>query len=254
MFIEKHEIQVFLIIASLSILLALGFSIVLMVVYSRNLRQRQKESFKLVLEEVEKERKRIGQNLHDDIGPFLASTRLRLNAAVRKLPEHDPLKIIINEQALNIQNSVATIREVSHKLVPTHLLKDGLIASIEERCQEISALPHWQANVEASTFPDAIALSYQLNMYRILNELFHNSLKHSDGSEIYVNLSEYDDFLEINYTDNGKGLQHKSNLKSGIGLSGIITRAELMKGKVEFHISSNGFKATLKFKVAQLYE
>ncbi len=252
MFIEKHDIQIFLIITTITILIVLGFSIALVIMYSKNLRQREKDSFKRVLDEVEKERNRIGQNLHDDVGPFLASARLRMNAAVHKLANDDQVKQTINQQAEFIQQAVTTLRETSHQLAPSNLLKDGLLAGIEERCQEIAALPNWETVIEAKSFPSSISQSSQLNLYRILNELLNNSLKHSNGTSIHIKFREYGKTFEIIYADNGSGLKASPEKINGIGLSGIRTRTELMQGTVSFPKSANGFEAHLNFKITHL--
>ena len=253
MYIEKYDIQIFLLISSLSVIVLLAFSIILVLAYSKNLRQRQKNAFKQVLNEVEKERKKIGQNLHDDVGPYLASTSLQLNAAARNLANQPEVKAIIDEQAKHIKTIVDKLRQTSHQLSPNHLLTDGLIASIEDRCQEISILENWQAKVEAASFPDAISSESQLNLFRILNELFHNSLKHSGGSKIMVKFSEVNDVLNIHYSDNGKGLSKGMTDKKGLGLSGIKTRTSLMQGTLTL-ANENGFTAMFSFKIPHLHE
>ncbi len=253
MYIEKIDIQIFLLISSLSVVVLLAFAIILVLAYSKNLRQRQKNAFKQVLNAVEKERKKIGQNLHDDVGPYLAYTSLQLNALARNIEDNSTLKKALDAQAQHLQHIVKRVRETSHELSPNHLLQDGLIASIEERCQEISSIENWQATVEAESFPDNISTESQLNLFRILNELFHNSLKHSGGNNIHVVFKELNDALQITYTDNGKGLSKTGDRTSGIGLSGINTRTELMQGNLNLE-NQDGFRAVLTFKTPHLHE
>lgn len=253
MYIEKFDIQIFLLISSLSVVVLVAFAIILVLAYSKNLRQRQKNAFKQVLNAVENERKKIGQNLHDDVGPYLASTSMQLNAIARNLDETSQLKSSITTQVQHLKHLVKRVRETSHELSPKHLLQEGLIAAVEERCQEISALENWQATAEAESFPEQISSDNQLNIFRILNELFHNSLKHSGGNKIHVKFTEKQEILEIIYSDNGTGLSKENPATEGIGLSGIKTRTELMRGNINF-ATPPGFKAILTFKIAHLHE
>lgn len=253
MYIEKYDIQIFLLISSLSVVVLVAFAIILVLAYSKNLRQRQKNAFKQVLNAVESERKKIGQNLHDDVGPYLASTTMQLNAIARNLDETSQLKSAITTQAQHLKHLVKRVRETSHELSPKHLLQEGLIAAVEERCQEISTLENWLATAEAESFPEQISSDNQLNIFRILNELFHNSLKHSGGNKIHVKFTEKQEVLEIIYSDNGTGLSNENTATEGIGLSGIKTRTELMRGNINF-ATPPGLKVTLTFKIAHLHE
>lgn len=254
MFIEKHNVQLFLIITTITVLAVLGFSIALVIIYSKNLRQQEQASFKRILDELEKERRRIGRNLHDDVGPTLATAKLKMDAALLGIQNNPVISKLIKEQSQFLQDTINSVRENSHQLAPKNLLNEGLLAGVEERCQEINSLPNWEVSILAETFPESLSTESELNLYRIINELMTNSLKHSGGNMLTIEFSDTGDNFNIRYTDNGKGLglENRQQALDGIGLSNIKTRAELMRGSMNFPKTKNGFEAILKFKISNL--
>ncbi len=226
--------------------------VLMVIVFHRNLQRKQREAFRHVLDAVEKERQRIGQDLHDDIGPMLGGLKLGLNALTPMVATNNDIAAILLEQKKVISQALTAIRESAHELTPRTLLRYGLIQAIDERCTQITKSGQWLAKLSGTYFPQEINRSNALSIFRILTELMHNSIKHSGGTEILISFDQAENYLVITYSDNGKGM-NSSEESTGLGLSGIKTRIQLMRGTYEAKSSpGHGFIATIKFKTENL--
>lgn len=197
--------------------------------------QKEVEVMQAMIDGEELERKRIARELHDGIGSKLSALKIMLN---RIQPNTNTREIIqINEL---LSTSINELRQVSYNLVPESLSNLGLVNALSDLCH---LLHSDTIKIEFQTFGIShdIPVSIQINIYRIVQELINNALKHSECSEILVSCTQNENTFFISVEDNGKGFNIENlNAKSGLGLKNLKSRVEMLKGVYNFESSSNG--------------
>ncbi|TJZ54743.1 sensor histidine kinase [Sphingobacterium olei] len=210
--------------------------------------------FNAMLQGQERERSRIARDLHDGLGGMLASVKLRLSAVANRESKTQPqtasstdLYTIINQ----MDHSVNELRRIARNMMPESLLYMGLEASLRDLCNAM-ALPHLQIDFQASNLRPDYSQSFLIAVYRIVQELLTNALKHSDASQIWVQCSEADGYFYISVEDNGKGFDpYGEEMKQeGIGLSNIRNRIEILNGHLEIDAATGkGAAFHIQFKL-----
>ncbi len=196
-----------------------------------------------LIEGEEKERKRIAQELHDGLNGDLSAIKYRLSSL-----EESGLSAIDTENLTKvihmIDESCAQVRSISHNLMPSSILDFGLIESIKEYCVKINNSDNFKIDFQA--FGNYMALSKKTEtvIYRIIQELVTNILKHSKATEAMVQFNYREDELFITVEDNGIGFDKKINAK-GIGHKNIQTRIDFLNAQMDVDSSSAGTSYTI---------
>ncbi|HYG02618.1 MAG TPA: ATP-binding protein [Chryseosolibacter sp.] len=233
-------------------MLLMGISIVLFVyIYQRKMIRKQhayaaieqllhKEELKSAyaqLEGKEIERKRISEDLHDNIGSLLATMRMYSDLL---LEIKDPAEVhtYANKiSALTEQTAIET-RRISHDLDSGFLHNFGLRNAIERLIGAITMSQRLDIKsvIEVHQEPEN---ELSINVYRVIQELFNNTLKHAKASQVRIEVTQIPgEYLSIIFEDNGKGFD-VSSAKAGIGIQNIRTRVERFHGQVNFHSTEN---------------
>jgi two-component system, NarL family, sensor kinase len=194
---------------------------------------------------LEKERTRMASDLHDEVGPVLSAIKLRISSLDihNKTDEEQVQKT--NEQ---IDNLLKRMREISFDLMPIALTRKGLAAALNEfieYCSKDSALKiNFQFTEIELSQPQAI------NLYRIVQEVIHNSIKHAEASELMIELRQEKDLIVLSTRDNGRGFNYDEKAKeaSGLGLQNLLRRTEILGGKMFFE-SKKGKGTTYIFEI-----
>lgn len=190
--------------------------------------QQQKELLNAVIESQEIERKRIGEDLHDEIGGTLSAIKLMLNAA--KQQDQVNLDTILAAKQL-IDKMIVDVRNISHDLSPPGLTMFGLYTTIEGFVALINKTGEIEIEITHEPFIEERILSEkaELALFRVITQLIANTIKHAAASHINMVFKPSNEQLIINYTDNGKGFdlavlsQHK-----GIGMQNIKSRLQMI--------------------------
>jgi len=182
----------------------------------------------------ETERKQIAETLHDSVSALLSSANLHLQAAKPKFKGKTPLEIY-KTQKIIIEAS-EKVRDLSHTLVSSVLLKFGLAFSIKDMADKYSnSQIEFKTNLANLRRYDQ---DFEIKLYNIIQEFINNILKHSRAEQAIINLAEVQGKLSLKITDNGIGFDKtKITVKEGLGLSQIDARIQIMKG--EFTIDSS---------------
>lgn len=197
--------------------------------HKRNI-QLHREKIQAEIATLEKERKRMASDLHDEIGPVLSAVKLQINSLDTTIPGDDEL---IRHASRYIDDILVKIREISNDLMPTTLSRKGLytaIADLSERINQSSGI-----NIK-TFFSDGSNLALQkekeIHLYRIIQEIVHNCIKHSGASNIEISINQANGLLLLGIKDNGKGFEYAKIIKDndGLGLKNILSRVELMQG------------------------
>lgn len=183
----------------------------------------QLKALSAMIEGQESERNRIARDLHDGLGGLLSSMRFRL--------QNQPPEAAKSSADQMIQETADEVRRIAHHMVPGVLVRFGLIPALESLCENITQsgkldlqfqqLGNWSA--------DALSQEQQSMLYRIIQELVQNILKHAQATEGLVQISHFDAQLEITVEDNGIGFDLDA-ARTGLGLQSIEARVSYLNG------------------------
>lgn len=175
----------------------------------------------------ESERKMIAETLHHSVSSLLSSASLHLQASKMIMKNTQPEEI---EKAHTIIKEAAEkIRNLSHSLVSSVLLKFGLKYALQDMCEKYSnSALEFQCDCDGVGRFDP---DFELKINSIIDEFLNNIIKHSKATHAQIALKEHNENLEININDNGKGFNPKMPKKdSGLGLKQIEARINKMEG------------------------
>ncbi len=184
----------------------------------------------------ESERKQIAETLHDSVSTLLSSANLHLQATQSKFNGKTPEEIDKTQKIIVEASQV--IRELSHTLVSSVLLKFGLEFAINDMAQKYS-----NSQIEIETNLGMIGRyhqNFEIKTYNIIQEFLNNILKHSKAEKAFINLKEVKGELILKISDDGIGFDKtKIKNKEGLGLNQIEARVEMMKGDFDVYSSMN---------------
>lgn len=204
--------------------------------------QEQKTVTRAVLNAEERERNKIGRDLHDNVNQILASVKLYLKTAADKnAGENDEL---LHRSATLLDSAIEEIRLLSQSQVTPVKEIDlrELIQVLVERLNDSTSIRTVFNYEKGRTIPDDL----KLNIYRIVQEQINNILKHADASEIRINILADTDHLHVSIEDNGKGFDPAKRRK-GVGISNMINRVESFNGQLNITSSpGNGCRVELR--------
>ncbi len=189
----------------------------------------------------ENERKRIAKDLHDSLGALLASAKLQLKTFNDKVAGTQDNTFYSKTEGL-IEHAAQEVRRISHAMMPDALVNMGLTSAIEDLANSINSGGSIHANAYFFDL-DEIQLTDQqkVAIYRIIQELSQNVLKHAQASEMVIQLSLEDDLLKLEVEDNGIGLDLAlSERKEGMGLKNIRSRVQYLDGSLEINSKQGG--------------
>lgn len=237
--------MIFVIVLACAGLGVLAFFFVIVIVnYYRANARKQNEIFNAVFETQVKERKRISEDLHDELGPLLSGIKIRVGT-LRDMNDTVARDAMITETESSLDKAVQEVRVITKNLMPTQLEEHGLVAELEEMKHLIEKSKSVKMNLRVTGLEKRLTPLVEINLFRIINELVNNSMKHAEASVLNINLSRDKNGLRIFFSDNGKGFSPDGNY-SGIGLQNIKNRINLFKG--QYKIESVEDKGTL-FKI-----
>jgi len=204
----------------------------------------QKEIIQSIIVTQEKERKRIAQDLHDDISSKL--NVINLNANLLKDGELNPKEFsLINNNILEATDkTLESARKIAHNLLPPILEKFGLKDAIEELADSFSNSKKITINYNLDYPKSYLKPEKELHLFRIIQELINNSLRHGKAKNSSVHFSLENNKLLFNYSDDGIGFNLKDiNHKKGLGMQNIQSRVSLLQGNYKVYTAKNdGFK------------
>lgn len=198
----------------------------------KNLIQQQRTQ--AVLEAEERERIRIARDLHDGVGQTLAAARMTLgNYVSQKKIESSEMQ---NSLDL-LEDGIKEIREISHNMMPSSLTKFGLTSALKQFTNKINALGKLEIELQIVGFKERFDEKIELVLYRIIQEIISNIIKHAEAKKVNIELVKHDNELILIIEDNGRGFDTVSTENHGIGLKNIATRVEYLNGNVNFDSS-----------------
>jgi signal transduction histidine kinase len=208
----------------------------------------------------EEERQRIATDLHDDAGPLLATARLYLNENLVNQDKNTQLQSIFQARQI-LDDTIQLIRNISHSLMPPTLKNFGLESAITDVTQKISGSGVINASSRFHEYKERLKPEKELLVYRMIQELINNILKHSNASFIHITQNMQDRKCILRIHHDGRGIVqadfdklNKSNI--GLGLKNISSRLRVAKGKIFFEKdgSQTYYKVTLEIPQDDPYD
>jgi signal transduction histidine kinase len=206
----------------------------------------QQKLMQAELESQESERRRLAADLHDSIGGMLSTIRVGLSTVSRLLP--DPQSVDETKQMLD--DTITSVRRISRDLMPSTLEKFGFIHAIRELCERFQATSKIIIRFAEEGEIPSLGAQRELMVFRIVQELLNNAVKHAQATAIGVSIA-FNDRLFVSVEDDGIGFnadEQKNDKQSGkgLGLFNIENRARLLGGTVQFEQGAvKGSKITL---------
>ncbi len=206
------------------------------------LQEQEMKNAYAILSGQEQERKRIAGELHDHVGSILTSLHFSIASLQKKIGSEADQGLVekIHDQ---VKYAAEENRKLSHELYSGAFKHFGLEASIRQLIESIESSDRIQ--VKSHLNIAQVSQEIALNIYRILQELFNNTLKYAQAGLVILEINQFEDQLNLIYEDNGKGFD-LSQVKTGIGLKNMQTRVEKMQGTLTFDAQpGRGFAAVL---------
>lgn len=246
---EKSDLTL-LALGTLLTAVLVAFIFLLMILYQRRtlryqsqLRQLESEKqqalTRAILETQEAERTRLAQDLHDSVGQVLSAVKLNVGQLEKAytqattVPQPTHLELFQHTREL-VNDSINEIRDIIRDIMPPMLRDFGLVGAVRDLCEKI----------ERNTTGLSVSFSYdgepfrcrretEIYLYRIVQELFNNALKHADATQISVTMVRNQRVFSLEFNDNGRGFD-PDRVQNGAGLKGIEGRVQLIRGDVSF--------------------
>ncbi|WP_298344904.1 ATP-binding protein [uncultured Algibacter sp.] len=200
------------------------------------LKEQELKSIDAMIEGQEKERQRIANDLHDDLGGLMATVKLHFNVLKDKqTPELFDKTNNLLDEAYN------KIRGIAHAKNSGVIAKQGLLKAVQNMANKISVSNKITVDVIDHGLENRLKNSLELTIFRIIQELITNVIKHADATEAIIHLTNHEDTLNIMIEDNGKGFNVRqiTTKNKGMGISSIDKRVEHLNGNMTIESERN---------------
>lgn len=196
------------------------------------------QKLKAVLDGQEAERRRIARELHDGVGQKLAGLKLNWSGIISNVHTDNTVDIYSNLSQL-IDETASEVRSISHQMLPKELEQFGLISAIEGLVSSSFNNSSIRVSFEHFGMKSRFSYDIELAIYRILQEMLSNILKHSEANMVKIELLKRRESVLLLVEDNGKGFNYNSKKEHGIGLMNIESRAESVNGTLNYESQIN---------------
>lgn len=214
--------------------------------------EKQLAATEAVLKGEEQERTRLAKDLHDGLGGMLSGIKYTMNAMKGNLIMKPEDAQAFERSMDMLDSSIREMRRVAHNLMPETLVKFGLDTALRDYCNDINQSGAIQINyqsfgLEGTTLDQTIAIS----IYRIIQELIGNILRHAAAKTAIVQVSKTDDMIILTVEDDGKGFDPNLLKQSkGIGWTNIQNRIAFLQGKLDvYSTQGKGTSVTIEIPV-----
>lgn len=190
---------------------------------------------KAVIEAEERERNRIARELHDGLGQQLSAAKMNMDSLKMRLTSVDQSQSILFENVVSLlDDAVKEVRSVSHDMMANSLIKNGLASAVRDFVHKMGEQDSLKIDLEIIGLKDRLDSAMEMMLYRVLQELINNIIRHAKATMVSIQLIRHESTLLLQVEDDGIGFKfEKQNLTDGIGLSNIHSRVEFLHGTLE---------------------
>ena len=195
----------------------------------------QKQQFQAVIEAQEQERKRIASDLHDSVGQMLSLTKLNMTDLLDNISQiSEEYEEVVKKTIKVVDEACLEVRQISHNLMPGSLIRLGFAAATKDLVRKLNQNDKLTIDFKVNDVNGRMDEKVEVALYRILQEILNNAIKHSKADKIYIVLGMDDDNIELSIRDNGIGFDtRKINQNLGIGWKNINSRLAGVDGEIK---------------------
>ncbi len=199
------------------------------------LKEQEITTINAMVEGQEKERVRIAEDLHDNIGSVLATLKLHFeNLKLNREKKHFNQEELYNKTEKLIDETYLKVRSIAHAKNAGVIANQGLLVAIKIMAEKISSANQLNIEIVDYGLDKRLDTNTEITAFRIIQELVTNIIKHAEATEATVNISQFEDQLNIIIEDNGKGFNtNKIDSNKGMGLGSIKKRVEHINGTLQ---------------------
>ncbi|HEY0272826.1 MAG TPA: sensor histidine kinase [Chitinophaga sp.] len=194
----------------------------------------------------ERERSRLARDLHDGLGGMLAGVKMNLSRIAEKAA--GTLQDELHETVHQLGDSVNELRHIARNMMPESLLRSGLQGALRDLCESYMT-PQRRIALNIFNVSEAILPQHQLMIYRLIQEIISNAVKHSGAHRILVQCTQAGQTFFITVEDNGKGFEVNNPAHEGMGLKNIRNRVNFLKGNIHIDSSAEGAIINIELNV-----
>jgi two-component system, NarL family, sensor kinase len=197
--------------------------------------QQQLTATEAVLKGEEQERTRLAKDLHDGLGGMLSGIKYSFNSMKGNLVMTSENAQAFEHSMAMLDTSIKEMRRVAHNMMPEVLVKFGLDTALQEFCDDINQTGALQVSYQSIGMNDAVIEQINaITIYRVVQELLNNTMKHASASSAIVQVSKTDQRINITVEDDGKGFNTAIlEEPKGIGWTNIRSRIGYLKGSLD---------------------
>ena len=199
------------------------------------LKEQEINSINAMIDGQEKERQRIANDLHDDLGGLMATVKLHFNTFKEKQTPD-----MFAKTNLLLDEAYQKVRSIAHAKNSGVIAKQGLLKAVQNMADKISIASNIDIEVKDYGLENRLENSLEITIFRIIQELITNIIKHSRATQATINLTNHNDSLNIMIEDNGIGFNtSKISKNNGMGIHSIEKRVEHLEGEITIESQPN---------------
>lgn len=211
-------------------------------------KEQQIKSLEALIRGEEKERSRIAKDLHDGVNGDLSAIKHRLSKY------QNQTGIDLSEAIGMVDESCDEVRAISHNLLPPALEKYSLRESLSDYCMNLNEVRKEQVSFQYVGENFRFSKSAEVTLFRIVQELVTNSLKHAQANDVLVQLTSFEDTIQLTVEDDGKGFNKDKIETLGLGLANVKSRVEYLSGELDMQSDNDGTHFNITFNKQNLNE
>lgn len=197
-------------------------------------KEKQLLATQALLKGQEDERSRLARDLHDGLGGLLSGVKLQLGAMKGNLVMTEDNARVFNIALNKLDESINEMRRVAHNMMPEALLNLGLAQALQDYCDGLSESQQFVINCQLYGLDQRMSPSSEVVVYRIVQELLNNAVKHAGATTILAQVMRQDNRLTITVEDNGKGFDKEQlDILQTAGLRNIQSRVHYLRGQMD---------------------
>lgn len=195
-------------------------------------KQQQVIALQSMINGQEGERTRIARDLHDGLGGIFSTVKMHFSTLQHEVPELKGNNLYRKSFEM-VDGASEELRKIAHNMMPEVLMKMGLVPALQDFCNNINAGKQLHVNLQAYGMDKRLSASIEIMLFRIIQELINNIIKHSGASESIIQFNRNANNLTITVEDNGRGFDvNELEAKRHMGLQTIKSRVAFLDGRI----------------------
>ncbi|MDO7876371.1 histidine kinase [Hymenobacter sp. ASUV-10] len=212
--------------------------------------ERQLLATEAMLRGQEEERSRLARDLHDGLGGMLSTVKLYLGSVRGNVVLPEASAQLFARSLEHLDGSISELRRVARDMMPEALLQFGLVPALRDICQALGHREQLRVQCQAYGLEEQrLPQRTEVVVYRLIQELLNNVLKHAQASEVLVQLMRDGNHIQLVVEDDGQGFD-PATVRGGVGLRSIQARVDYLRGTLDLQTApGQGTTTTIDFDV-----